>query len=136
MMERGLFSSPRARPPYECDQIFIMNTDGSGVKLLSTGQGATTCSFFFPGGKRFLYASTHAGGSSCPPEPDRSQGYVWPLFESYDIYAADLGADSDHLDVCFFVVVCRCRGGKGNECDWLSLEQCKQGAVHNYNRYF
>ena len=79
------------RPPYSCDQIFIMNIDGSGVKLLSTGQGATTCSFLFPGGERFLYASTHLGEGSCPPEPDRSLGYVWPLFESYDIFSADLG---------------------------------------------
>lgn len=78
------------RPPYLCDQIFIMNADGSDVKLLSTGKGATTCAFFFPGGKRFLYASTHLGGDACPPEPDRSRGYVWPLFASYDIFAADL----------------------------------------------
>ena len=36
------------RPPYDCDQIFIMNTDGSEVRLLSTGKGRTTCSFLFP----------------------------------------------------------------------------------------
>lgn len=87
------------RPPYNCDQIFLMNTDGSDVKLLSTGRGATTCSFLFPGGKRFLYASTHPGGEACPPEPDRSQGYVWPLFESYDIFAADLGEDGQVTDL-------------------------------------
>lgn len=81
------------RPPYQCDQIFIMNVDGGAVKLLSTGKGATTCAFFFPGGKRFLYASTHLNGDGCPPEPDRSRGYVWPLFASYDIFAADLDDD-------------------------------------------
>lgn len=48
--KRLIFQS--TRPPYSCDQIFIMNIDGSGVKLLSTGQGATTCSFLFPGGER------------------------------------------------------------------------------------
>ena len=83
------------RPPYNCDQIFIMNADGSGVKLLSTGQGATTCSFLFPGGKRFLYASTHLSGEACPPEPDRSRGYVWPLFRSYDIFSAEMGEDGE-----------------------------------------
>ena len=81
------------RPPYLCDQIFIMNVDGSDVQQLSTGKGATTCAFFFPGGKRFLYASTHLGRDGCPPEPDRSRGYVWPLFSSYDIFAADLSYD-------------------------------------------
>ncbi len=76
------------RPPYECDQIFIMNVDGSDVRLLSTGEGRTTCSFLFPDGKKFLYASTHLGGKECPPVPDRSQGYLWPLYSDYDIFAA------------------------------------------------
>jgi Tol biopolymer transport system component len=88
---RLIFQS--TREPYECDQIFLMNTDGTDVKLLSTGKGATTCAFFYPGGDRFLYASTHLGGDSCPPEPDRSRGYVWPLFKSYDIFAAGLADD-------------------------------------------
>lgn len=78
------------RPPHECDQIFTMNVDGSGVRLLSTGKGRTTCSFLFPDGKRFLYASTHLGGDACPPKPDRSRGYVWALYPDYDIFAADL----------------------------------------------
>ena len=78
------------RPPYDCDQIFIMNTDGSEVRLLSTGKGRTTCSFLFPEQDRFLYASTHLGDEACPPEPDRSLGYVWPLYSSFDIFSANL----------------------------------------------
>ncbi|HWR98072.1 MAG TPA: hypothetical protein VN317_06575, partial [Candidatus Methanoperedens sp.] len=78
------------RPPYDCDQIFTMNLDGSDVRLVSTGQGRTTCSFFFPDGKRFVYASTHLGGAACPPPADRSLGYVWPLYPDYDIFAAPL----------------------------------------------
>src|SRR6185503_17514014 len=35
-----------------CDQIYSMNVDGSNVKMLSNGEGRTTCSYFFPGGKR------------------------------------------------------------------------------------
>ncbi|HET7876287.1 MAG TPA: hypothetical protein VFN71_12285, partial [Methylomirabilota bacterium] len=27
---------------------------------------------------------------ACPPPPDRSQGYVWPIYRSYEIFAADL----------------------------------------------
>ena len=74
------------QPPYECDQIFTMNLDGSDVRLASTGAGRTTCSFFLPDGKRFVYASTHLAGDACPPPPDRSQGYIWALYPGYDIF--------------------------------------------------
>lgn len=78
------------RQPYECDQIFSMNVDGSDVKLLNSGKGRTTCGFFFPDGNRFIYASTHLAGDRCPPAPDRSQGYVWPIYPSYEIFSANL----------------------------------------------
>lgn len=78
------------RPPFECDQIFSMNVDGSDVKLLNSGKGRTTCGFFFPDGKRFIYASTHLTGDACPPAPDRTQGYVWPIYPSYEIFSANL----------------------------------------------
>ncbi len=78
------------RPPFKCDQIFTMNIDGSDVKLVSTGKGRTTCAFFFPDGKRFTYASTHLAGEACPPLPDMSHGYVWPIYPSYDIFSANL----------------------------------------------
>src|SRR5436309_5756886 len=78
------------RPPFECDQIFSMNVDGSDVKLLNSGKGRTTCGFFFPDGKRFIYASTHLAGDACPPAPDRSQGYVWPIYPSYEIFSANV----------------------------------------------
>lgn len=78
------------RPPFECDQIFSMNVDGSEVKLLNSGKGRTTCGFFFPDGRRILYASTHLASDACPPAPDRSQGYVWPIYPSYEIFSADL----------------------------------------------
>src|SRR5215467_1684882 len=77
------------RPPYRCDQIFSMNVDGTDVKLLSTGKGRTTCGFFFPDGKHYIYASTHLASTACPPAPDRSQGYVWPIYPTYEIFSAD-----------------------------------------------
>jgi TolB protein len=81
------------RPPFGCDQIFTMRADGSDVRLVSTGWGRTTCGFFFPEGRRLLYASTHHAGRACPPPPDRSQGYVWPLHD-YDLYTcAEDGGD-------------------------------------------
>jgi len=77
------------RPPFEADQIFTMRDDGSGVKLVSTGKGRTTCAYFLPGDKRILYASTHAAGDAPPEPPDRTKGYVWALYPAYDIYTAD-----------------------------------------------
>jgi len=59
------------RPPFDCDQIFSMNVDGSDVKLLNRGKGRTTCGFFFPDGKRIIYASTHLASGACLPAPDR-----------------------------------------------------------------
>jgi TolB protein len=77
------------REPYHCDQIFTMNLDGSGQTLVSTGSGRTTCAYFFPDGKRILFASTHLGGVECPPSPDKSKGYVWGVFNAYDIFTAN-----------------------------------------------
>jgi Tol biopolymer transport system component len=70
-----------------CDQIFILDVE-SGELTQITSSGRTTCAYFLPGDEQILYASTHEVSPDCPPEPDRSQGYVWPLFE-YDIYVAN-----------------------------------------------
>lgn len=72
-----------------CDQIFRMNIDGSNVKMVSNGEGRTTCSYFFKGGKKVLYASTHGGGRECPPPADFAKyGYVWAIYPEYEIYTA------------------------------------------------
>src|ERR1700759_1128509 len=52
-----IFQSKRDSRP--CDQIYEMNTDGTNVRMVSTGKGRTTCSYFFPSGKRILFSSTH-----------------------------------------------------------------------------
>lgn len=85
------------RPPFDCDQIFTMNGDGTDQRLVSTGKGVTTCAYFFPGGKRILYASTHGSGDACYPRPDKSKGYVWGVWNAYDIYSAN--ADGTDLKV-------------------------------------
>ncbi len=72
----------------ECDQIYTMNIDGSDVRLVSTGDGRTTCSYFLPKDKRILYSSTHLGAKQCPPRPDFSQGYVWAVYDTFDIFTA------------------------------------------------
>lgn len=71
-----------------CDQIYVLDIESGRKRMVSTGQGKTTCAYFFPGGDRILYSSTHLAGSDCPPRPDYSRGYVWPLHAGYDIFTA------------------------------------------------
>lgn len=71
-----------------CDQIFIMDTAGRRLKRISPGHGRTTCAYFLPDG-RLLYATTHLADTLCPPPPDRSAGYVWAVYATYDIVIAD-----------------------------------------------
>jgi TolB protein len=72
-----------------CDQIYTMNIDGSNLKMVSNGEGRTTCSFFFNKDRKVLFASTHLGGKVCPPNPDFSKGYVWAVYPEYDIFSVN-----------------------------------------------
>jgi Tol biopolymer transport system component len=71
-----------------CDQIYIMGADGSGKRLVSTGKGRCTCAYFLKDGEHVLFSSTHAEMPQCPPPPDYSKGYVWPVYDTYKIYLA------------------------------------------------
>jgi Tol biopolymer transport system component len=71
-----------------CDQQFVMNADGSNLHRVSSGNGRTTCGYFFDGDRRIFYATTEHAGAACPPRPDYSRGYVWALYD-YDIAVAD-----------------------------------------------
>ena len=81
-----IFQSTRGS--LQCDAIFRMRADGSQVRQISSGQGVTTCAFIAPDNDSVIYASTHLQHEACPPKPDYSQGYVWPLYEAYDIFRA------------------------------------------------
>jgi TolB protein len=83
---RLIFQS--TRDGRECDQIYTMNVDGSNVRMISGGTGRTTCAYFFPNLSRVLYSSTHLGGTTCPPRPDFSKGYVWAVYPAFDIFVA------------------------------------------------
>ena len=76
------------REGHGCDQIYTMDVDGSNMKMISTGDGRTTCGYFLPNGKRVLYSSTHLGAKQCPTRPDFSKGYVWAVYETFDIFTA------------------------------------------------
>ena len=79
----------------ECDQMFLMNADDTfkdtKPPMISTGKGRTTCAYFLPDNKHFVYGSTHLDNDACPEVPLRKNGrYVWPVYDSFDIFVADL----------------------------------------------
>src|SRR5437867_2259212 len=78
----------RQGPDEQCDQMYMMGTDGGGLHRVSSGRGRTTCGYFFDQDRRIFYSSTEHAGAACPPRPDYSRGYVWALYD-YDIYTAD-----------------------------------------------
>lgn len=93
-----VFQRTSAKDSLPCDQIFIGKVpenpgDKFEYKMISSGKGRTTCAFFTKDGKHIIYASTHLGSPDCPPVPDRSKygnKYIWPLYDTYDIFMADL----------------------------------------------
>ncbi|MEO6403852.1 MAG: hypothetical protein ABIY51_13960 [Ferruginibacter sp.] len=92
-----VFQKTNPKEGINCDQIWMgklpTGNEKFKAKLVSTGKGRTTCSFFYPDGKHILYASTHLGSEACPPVPDRAlhgNKYIWPVYESFDIFKADL----------------------------------------------
>jgi len=90
------FQSNNSKWGLQCDQIFFMDAneglkDSLGkAKLISTGKGRTTCSYFLPDGKHILFASTHEADANCPEIPNIPGKYLWGINSTYDIYVADL----------------------------------------------
>lgn len=93
-----VFQKTNPKEGIPCDQMYIgriPEKEGEAFtpRLVSTGKGRTTCGAFTKDGKHVIYASTHLGGDACPPVPDRAKygnRYIWPLYDSYDIFMADL----------------------------------------------
>lgn len=81
--ERLVFQSQRGK--YPCDEQYVMNTDGSNLRKVSTGRGRVTCGYFLDA-EHVIYASTHDASPACPPHPDFSRGYVWPIYKTYELY--------------------------------------------------
>jgi len=79
----------------ECDRIYVGKIPKKGekfqMKQVSNGKGRTTCSYFFKGDEKIIYASTHDHNPDCPPVPDRKvvKKYVWPIYNSYELYTAN-----------------------------------------------
>ncbi len=97
--DRVVFQS--VREPFACDQIFLIeDLENPSPRLISTGRGRTTCSYFLPGDSLVIYASTHeTHGDTCLPggryDPEL-QAYVWPLYD-YDLYVTHIRTGETRL---------------------------------------
>lgn len=79
-----------SQPGFPDEQIFVMNADGSGKRLVSTGKGRCTCGYFSPDGKYVYFSSTHRTWEGKQPPVDHSLGYVWMVNPHFDMYRRDL----------------------------------------------
>ena len=92
-----IFQATNEKWGQSCDQIYIIDTNNYSLdslvpQMVSLGLGRTTCSYFMPGDSTIIYASTHLEDAKCPHVPERRVDgkYVWPIYDSYDIFIADL----------------------------------------------
>ena len=85
------------RGGFGCDKIWTMDIDGANKRMVSPDHGAHTCSFFYPGSLKIMFASTSHLDGACPPKPELPAGirYAWPLYP-YDIFRAN--ADGSGLE--------------------------------------
>ena len=87
-----VFQRKSTKTNVACDQIFIGNVPKNGekfdFKMISTGKGRTTCSYFLPGDTSVIWASTHLKHENCPP--DKTNGYVWMLYPEFELFVTDL----------------------------------------------
>ncbi len=91
------FQSDNSAWGNSCDQIYYFDIRKDDLRkgpahLISKNQGRNTCSYFMPGDKHIIFASTCGLAKSCPAVPERKPGgkYVWPVYDSYEIYISDL----------------------------------------------
>lgn len=76
-----------AQPEWPDEQIVVMYADGSGRKLVSSGRGRNTCSYFLPDGD-IVFSATDWKDAGPAPKPDMSKGYVWMINPNFAIFRA------------------------------------------------
>lgn len=95
-----IYQAIRAEYPFY--QIYTQPLAGGEPKLISTGRGRTTCSYFSPDGTKILFASSHLdpemdkteAAALKQAEEDRKSGrrrrYQWDFDPFMEIFEADL----------------------------------------------
>lgn len=83
---------------YPFYQIYSQRLDGKDLRLISTGRGKTTCSYFSRDGKKILFASSHSdpdvGATERKARKEAAEGgrrrYQWDFDPNMDIYECNL----------------------------------------------
>ncbi len=91
------FSFQTNQKEYPDEQILRSNIDGSKKRLVSTGIGRCTCSYYTPDGKWIYFSSTHATQPGPQPPVDMSKGYVWAINPNYAMYKTRADGRQDKL---------------------------------------
>jgi len=76
-----------SQPEWPDEQIITMYADGSGRKMVSSGKGRNTCSYFLPNGD-IVYSATDWKDPGAAAKPDMSKGYVWMINRNFAIFRA------------------------------------------------
>jgi TolB protein len=71
------------------DQIHVLDLTSGEQKLVSTGKGRTTCSYFLQGDRKILFASTHHHGDAPPVVKMTGRGYEWAVYQEFDLFVAN-----------------------------------------------
>src|SRR2546428_12048495 len=58
----------------QCDQMYVMRTDGSGLRGGAGGRGRPPRGYYLDHGPPLFYSSTQAAHSASPPPPPHPQG--------------------------------------------------------------
>lgn len=90
------FQSNNPQWDLKCDQVFYMIIEEAEDNrtyqpvMVSNGEGRNMCSYYLPGDKKILFASTFksATGKDCPPDPPK-EGKYWAINPGFDIFVAD-----------------------------------------------
>src|SRR3990172_1189275 len=69
-------------------KYFLMKSNTLFLFIILFGISFFPFSYSLPGDSAIIYASTHLADKNCPSPPDRSKGYVWKLYETFDIFMA------------------------------------------------
>lgn len=75
---------------YVDEQILIMNADGTGKRMISSGKGRHTCGYFVPGTNDVVFSATDWKDPGPGMKADMSQGYVWVVNPWYRIFRVNL----------------------------------------------
>jgi len=74
------------QPGFPDEQVFVMDANGRNKRLVSTGKGRCTCSYFSPDRRWIYFSSTHERNEGPQKKADMSKGYVWMVNPEFALY--------------------------------------------------